>query len=492
MVFISEKEVAEHNTYQDCWVIIHNKVYDLTKFLPEHPGGVGVILDQAGKDATTIFDTIHPQDIILRYLSPDVCLGEVDPATVSKTSNVEVKRHYEPIKKKPPLNEILNLFDFEAVASQLSAAEAWSYFSCGANDEISYRENHNAFHRIWLRPRVMRDVSHIDMSTKILGHDSSFPLYITATAMAKLGHPEGEVLLTRAAHSHGIIQMIPSFGSCSLEEMTSAREKGQIQFYQLYVNKNRNIARKVIQTAQENGCKAFFITVDVSVIGRREKDMQIKYDGALPNIIDENNENDNYLRRDQGASGVAASLIDPSFNWNDLKWIRSITSLPIVIKGIQTLEDAILAAEYGCDGIVLSNHGGRQLDFAPSAIEILPEVVESLKKLGLFDKIEIYIDGGIRRGTDIFKAIALGAKAVGLGRPLLYAMSSYGQVGVEHALQILKDELEITMRLSGANTLADICPEMVDIKNLTNHSITPKDYLSSKVYKRLVPRRSNL
>ncbi|KAF0407536.1 FMN-dependent dehydrogenase-domain-containing protein [Gigaspora margarita] len=453
MILISAEEIAKHNTYQDCWIIIYDKVYNLSKFLPEHPGGVGVILEQAGKDATLAFSTIHSQEMIHRYLPSDACLGFVDPATVAETSKVEERRR-EAIKNRPSLNEILHLYDFEAVASRILTTETWSFYNCAAGDEISYRDNHYAFLRIWLRPRIMRDVTHIDMSTKILGYYSSFPLYISATALGKLGHPLGEVVLTRAAHSHGIIQMIPNFASCSLDEMTIARKEGQIQFFQLYINKNRDISRKVIQKAQEKGYKALVVTVDVPSVGNREKDVRMKYTGAPPGI-----QNEKDLNRDQG---------------------------------VLTPEDAILAAEYGCDGIVLSNHGGRQLDFAPSAIEVLPNVIEGLKKSGLLGKIEVYIDGGIRRGSDIFKAIALGAKAVGIGRPLLYAMSSYGQAGVERALQILKDEFETVMRLSGTNMIADICPNMIDSKSLSNHSLTPKDYLSSNVYDRLVPLRSKL
>ncbi|GBC09100.1 hypothetical protein RclHR1_00860038 [Rhizophagus clarus] len=490
MKLISAQEVSKHNSREDCWVIIHDKVYDLTNFLPEHPGGSKVILNQAGKDATAVFDPIHPLDIIEQHLPPEACLGSIDPATIVKIAKVETeedKRRRRANENKPKLGEMLNLYDFEAVASQILSAETWAYYSSGADDEITLRENHSAFQRIWLRPRVMRDVTHVDTRTKLLGYDSSFPLYITATALGKLGHPEGEVVLTRAAHTQNIIQMIPTLASCSLNEMTTARQEGQIQFFQLYVNKNRNITQKVIQTAEQKGCKALFITVDAPQLGRREKDMRVKFVHAPPHIQDEKD-----IRRDQGVARAISSFIDSGLSWKDLEWFRSITKMPIILKGIQTPEDAVLAAKYGCEGIVLSNHGGRQLDFARSGIEILPEVVEVLKKEGLYDKMEIYVDGGIRRGTDIFKAIALGAKAVGIGRPLLYAMASYGQAGVERALQLLKDELELAMRLAGANTLADIRPEMVDIKNLTDHVFIPKDYLFSDVYTKLVPKRSKL
>ncbi|RHZ77409.1 hypothetical protein Glove_180g117 [Diversispora epigaea] len=490
MRLISAQEVAKHNKRNDCWVIIHGKVYDLTNFLPEHPGGEKVILKQAGEDATQAFDPIHPPDIIQKYLPPEVCLGEIDPTTSVKTSKVETekdKRRNLAIERKPALGEMLNLYDFEAVASQVLTPEAWAYYSSGADDEISLRENTDAFHRIWIRPRVMRNVKNVDMSTKILGYHSSFPLYISATALGKLGHPEGEVVLTRAAFKQNIIQMLPTLASCSLDEMVNAKGKDQVLFFQLYVNSDRNVTKKIVQAAEGKGCKALFITVDAPQLGRREKDMRVKFVDEPPDVHDEHNVN-----RNQGAARAISSFIDPGLNWADLEWFRSITSVPIVLKGIQTAEDAVLAAKYGCEGIVLSNHGGRQLDFARSGIEILPEVVEALKKEGLLNKIEIYVDGGVRRGTDIFKAIALGAKAVGIGRPTLYAMSSYGQAGVERAIQLLKDEFEMIMRLAGVNKLEDIRPEMVDIKNLSDHILVPKNYLFSDVYNKLIPTKSKL
>ncbi|CAG8505013.1 13076_t:CDS:1 [Ambispora gerdemannii] len=490
MKLISAQEVEKHNKKEDCWVIIHGKVYDLTAFLPEHPGGQNVILKQAGKDATAAFDQIHPRDIIDQYLSPEVCLGSVDPATVVQTVKVETeeeKLRRKVNEKKPSLIEMLNAYDFEAVASQVLTAEAWAYYSSGSDDEITLRENQNAFHRIWLRPRVMIDVTNVDMSTKLLGYDSSFPVYISATALGKLGHPEGEVVLTRAANTQKIVQMLPTLASCSLGEMTNARGKDQIQFFQLYVNRDRAVTERVVRSAEEKGCKALFITVDAPQLGKREKDMRVKFIADPPDIQDEKS-----VRRNLGAAYAISAFIDTALNWNDLEWFKSITSMPILLKGIQTAEDAVLAARHGCAGIVVSNHGGRQLDFGRSGIEILPEVVHALKNAGYEGKLEIYVDGGVRRGSDIFKAIALGAKAVGIGRPSLYAMSAYGQPGVERLLQLLKDELEMTMRLAGAKSLADIRPEMVDIRNLHDHVFTPKNYLMSNVYDRLTPRKAKL
>ena len=308
----------------------------------------------------------------------------------------------------------------------------------------------------------------------------TLPIYITATALGRLGHPDGEVALTKAAGSRNIIQMMPTLASCSVDEMVSARNSTQTQWFQLYVNADRNLTKKIVLDVIKKGVKAICVTVDAPQLGRREKDMRLKFQDDAPDV----QEND--VNRSAGAARAISSFIDPSLEWKDINWLKSFTTVPIVIKGIQCGEDAVLAAKSGVQGIIISNHGGRQLDTCRSAIEILEEVVDDLKKAGLCDKLEIYIDGGIRRGADIFKAIALGAKGVGIGRPFLYAMSCYGQNGVERAIDILKEELEMVMRLSGCPSISDITRQHVITKDLANHSQT-KDYLSDSVYEKMVP-----
>ncbi|RUP49170.1 FMN-dependent dehydrogenase-domain-containing protein, partial [Jimgerdemannia flammicorona] len=266
---VSSQELAQHNTQEDCWVIIHGKVYDLTKFLPEHPGGIKVITRWAGQDATPSFESIHPPDIVDHYLGPEVFIGEIDKSTLSvtKVESEEEKQRRAAHAKKPALDEMLNIFDFEGVAKQVLKPDAWAYYSSGADDEITLRENHNAFHRLWLRPRVMVNVTNIDMSTTFLGTKTSIPVYISATALGRLGHPEGEVVLTRASHSEGIIQMIPTLASCSFNEMINNRGRGQAQWFQLYVNKDRKVTEKLVRNAEEKGVKALFITVDAPQLG---------------------------------------------------------------------------------------------------------------------------------------------------------------------------------------------------------------------------------
>ena len=265
----------------------------------------------------------------------------------------------------------------------------------------------------------------------MLGTPVSMPIYITATALGKLGHPEGEVVLTRAAKSHNIIQMIPTLASCSFDEIRDAATGDQVQWMQLYVNKDREITKRYVQHGEKRGVKGLFITVDAPQLGRREKDMRSKYNEGAAKVQTD----DSTIDRSQGAARAISSFIDPGLCWDDIDWFKSITNMPIILKGVQRAEDALKAVEYGLQGIVLSNHGGRQLDYARSGIEVLVEVMDALKKRGWQDKLEVYVDGGARRATDIIKAVCLGARGVGIGRPFLYAMSSYGQQGVERAIQ---------------------------------------------------------
>ncbi|EED14292.1 mitochondrial cytochrome b2, putative [Talaromyces stipitatus ATCC 10500] len=487
---LTGQDVAQHNNKNSCWVIVHGKAYDVTEFLPEHPGGQKIILKYAGKDATEEFEPIHPPDTLDKYLDASKHLGEVDMSTVEHDEKVkdplEIERE-ERIKRMPALAQCYNLLDFESVAREVMKNTAWAYYSSGADDEITMRENHTAFHKVWFRPRILVDVEKVDFSTTMLGSKTSVPFYITATALGKLGHPEGEVVLTKAAHNHEVIQMIPTLASCSFDEIVDARKGEQVQWLQLYVNKDRAITKRIVQHAEKRGCKALFITVDAPQLGRREKDMRVKFSDTGSNVQASGGDS---IDRSQGAARAISSFIDPSLSWKDIPWFLSITKMPIILKGVQCVEDVLRAVEAGVQGVVLSNHGGRQLDFARSGIEILAEVMPVLRERGWENKIEIFIDGGIRRGTDIIKALCLGAKGVGIGRPFLYAMSAYGQEGVERAFQLLKDELEMNMRLIGAATIDDLKPSMVDTRGLVGgHYSAPSDTLGLNVYDPLVSPR---
>ncbi|RDL31393.1 Uncharacterized protein BP5553_09602 [Venustampulla echinocandica] len=482
---LSGKQIAEHNSRESCWVIVHGKAYDVTEFLPEHPGGSKIILKYAGKDATEEFEPIHPPDTLDKYLDKSKHLGPVDMGTVAKVEKAESpeeKERQARIARMPILEQCYNLMDFESVAKRVMKQTAWAYYSSGADDEITMRENHTAFHKIWFRPRVLIDVEKIDFSTTMLGTKVDMPFYVTATALGKLGHPEGEVVLTRAAKKHNVVQMIPTLASCSFDEIMDAAEGDQVQWLQLYVNKDREITKKIVQHAEKRGCKGLFITVDAPQLGRREKDMRTKFNDVGSNV-----QSGSQTDTSQGAARAISSFIDPGLSWKDIPWFRSITKMPIILKGVQRVEDVIRAVEVGVQGVVLSNHGGRQLDFARSGIEVLAEVMPVLRERGWDNRLEVFIDGGVRRATDIIKALCLGAKGVGIGRPFLYAMSAYGQPGVERAMQLLKDEMEMNMRLIGCSSIDQLNPSLVDTRALSMHAANvPTDNLGQFVYDPLV------
>ncbi|KAI8620577.1 FMN-dependent dehydrogenase-domain-containing protein [Chytriomyces sp. MP71] len=490
---ITHQELATHANAADCWVAIHGGVYNLTTFLREHPGGSKIILKEAGTDATEAYAAYHPKDLIGTILPPGCRVGSLDPASkpVPRPDAAQAQKGATATgaSEKPALSQILNSYDFEAIAKQTMKPEAWAYYSSGAEDEITLRENHLAFHRIALKPRVLVNVSKINTSTTLLGSRTRMPIYITACALGKLGHPEGEAVLTRAAGTRGVIQMMPTLASCSMDEMLDARIPGQDAWYQLYVNADRNVTRGVIEKAERRGCKALVVTVDAPQLGRREKDMRLKYEDDVSDIMVK--QGDSGVNRKQGAARAISSFIDPSLCWQDIEWMTSITSLPIVLKGIQTGADAVKSAQLvgptgrGVSGIVVSNHGGRQLDTCRSGIEILPEVVRDLERAGLKGKLEIYVDGGFRRGSDVVKAIALGAKGIGIGRPSLYAMSTYGQAGVEKLLDILEEEMIMVMGLLGVTDLSQITPDLVDATHLVSRMTLVPDMLQRLTYEPL-------
>jgi L-lactate dehydrogenase (cytochrome) len=236
---LSGQDVAQHDSANSCWVIIHGKAYDVTEFLPEHPGGQRIILKYAGKDATKEFEPIHPPDTLDKYLDKSKHLGPVDMSTVEGADREEDPYEQDRqlrIQRMPGLDSCFNLLDFEAVARRVMKRTAWAYYSSAADDEITLRENRAAFQKIWFRPRVLVDVQRVDLGTTMLGARVDMPFYVTATALGKLGHAEGEVCLTRAAAKHNVIQMIPTLASCSFDEIVDAAAPGQVQWLQLYVS----------------------------------------------------------------------------------------------------------------------------------------------------------------------------------------------------------------------------------------------------------------
>merc|ERR1719316_1597738 len=407
-------------------------------------------------------------------------MGPVTPAEAPVDTKVDddEDEDEEDDEEIPDISQMVNVWDFELVAKKNVTKEAWAYLMSGADDEICFRENHAAFHRVMLKPKVLVNVDQIDMTSEILGTKVSIPLYVTSCALGRLYHEEGECCLARGANLAGIPQLCPTLASCTMDEMHAARSPGQTQWWQLYVNKDRELTKQVVQKAENIGFKALFITVDAPQLGRRERDMRNKAKMSA-NVQTKQKEK---IPTQQGTTRAISSFIDPSLAWKDMPWFKSITNMPIILKGVQTGKDAVLSYEAGMDGIVVSNHGGRQLDYARSGIEMLVEIMDALHSINAdLDKFTVLVDGGFRRGSDLFKALALGAKAVGIGRPSLVGMAAYGEEGVEKVLQIFKDEMDMHMRLMGTPTVKDMSPDLVITRNVKDHfSPSPIDYLSTQ------------
>ncbi|XP_028232605.1 (S)-2-hydroxy-acid oxidase GLO1-like isoform X3 [Glycine soja] len=294
-----------------------------------------------------------------------------------------------------------------------------------------------------------------------MGFKISMPIMIAPTAMQKMAHPEGELATARAASAAGTIMTLSSTATSSVEEVASTGPG--IRFFQLYVLKDRNVVAQVVRRAEKAGFKAITLTVDSPILGRREADIKNRFT-LPPNLVLKNFEGLDlgklnkitFQTSDSFAASYAAELYDRSLNWKDIKWIQTITSLPILLKGVLTPEDTMIAIQAGAAGIIVSNHGARQLDYVPATIMALEEVVKATQ-----GRIPVFLDGGIRRGTDVFKALALGAAGVFIGRPVVFSLAADGEAGVRKVLQMLRDEFELTMALSGCRSLKEITRDHV-------------------------------
>jgi 4-hydroxymandelate oxidase len=360
------------------------------------------------------------------------------------------------------MNSPINLLEYEQLAQEHLSKMAFDYYSSGAWDEITLKDNRAAFSRVKLRPKMLVDVSKIDLTTKVLGEALQLPLLIAPMAFQCLAHPEGEIATASSADSAGIGMVLSTLATKSLEEV--AKVANGLQWFQLYIHKDRGLTRALVERAYIAGYKALCLTVDAPVLGKRERDRRNEFTlppGLHPANLTKLSGLD--IPHPQGESGLLtyfAQQINPALTWKDLEWLQSLSPLPLVVKGILRGDDAVRAVECGVKGIVVSNHGGRQLDGAIASLDALPEIVAAVN-----GKAEVLLDGGIRRGTDILKALALGAQAVLIGRPILWGLAVSGQAGVDHIISILKDELTTAMALSGCANLQDIDSTLVTLAN---------------------------
>ena len=354
--------------------------------------------------------------------------------------------------------EPINVFDFEQATQASLPKMIYDYYAGGAHDEITLRENRAAYDRIKLRYRVLRDISSRDLSTTILGQESAMPIIISPTAFHRMAHPDGELATVRAAGKAGLIMILSTLSTTSIEDvMNSAR--GPVWF-QLYVYKDRGVTEALVQRAETAGCAAIVLTVDAQIWGRRECDVRNRF--QLPNglsvmnLMPSGNEQFPNDMADSGLAAYVASLFDPALSWKDLDWLCSMTQLPVLIKGVVHPEDARQALDHGVAAVVVSNHGGRQLDTAPATIDVLPEIVDAVQ-----GRIEVIVDGGIRRGTDVVKALASGANAAGIGRPAIWGLTFDGEAGVGKILDILGFELDLAMGLCGCTSIQEINSDLI-------------------------------
>jgi isopentenyl diphosphate isomerase/L-lactate dehydrogenase-like FMN-dependent dehydrogenase len=342
--------------------------------------------------------------------------------------------------------ELLNVWDYETAAAELLDPAAHGYFAGGAGDEVTLRDNVEAFRRWQLRPRVLAGLGEPSTVTTVLGHDLSLPVLVAPVAYQRVVHPEGEVGMARAAAAAGTVMCLSTLSTSTPEEIAST---GAARWYQLYVFRDRGVTRELVDRARDAGFTALLVTVDAPVLGRRERDLRSGF--VLP---------PNLAVPSLGHGGItpvqALELVTPSLSWRDVEDFASDAGLPVVVKGVLTAEDAALACEHGAAGLVVSNHGGRQLDGVSATIDALPEVADAVA-----GRIEVLLDGGVRRGADVVKALALGARAVLAGRAPLWGLAVDGEAGARRVLELLRAEILLALQLAGCDGPAALTPANV-------------------------------
>lgn len=472
--------VAKHNTPESCWVNLYGNVWDVTKFLPSHPGGSKIILKlSGGQDATSEYDPIHPQGTLEDNLDASCNLGPIDPATIptpTADSLQPQEANATTEEQEVDVQSLLNLDEIEELATKKMSAKCWAYYFSAADDLYSKSFNNLVYRQILLRPRVFIDCTRCDTSTTLLGHKVGTPLYVSPAAMARLAHPDGERGIAQGISSFGALQIVSHNASMTPEQIIEGALPGQIFGWQIYVLQERKKSEALIAriNKMKDHYKFIVLTLDAPVPGKREHDEKSKDVGSSVPLTAGTKDG----KTRPGGGGVGQQLFwgtASDLTWKTtLKWLATHTDLPIVLKGVQTHEDAYLAAQFApqVKAIILSNHGGRALDTAPPAVHTLLEIRKYCPEV--FGRIEVWVDGGIKRGTDVVKALCLGAKAVGVGRAALYGLGAGGREGVERTFEsefacvrhsvrvdtnnitVLKGEVETAMRLLGVEKVSDL------------------------------------
>ena len=457
---ITVEELEKHNSEGDLWIAVEGKVYDMTAYHKMHPGfgGPGIILKNAGMDATSGFRK-----------------AKHSPKAMGIKDGLEIGSLEFNVQSE--LAKMMNLDDIRAKAEDMLTPGAKAYYNAGAEDGTSMQEALDCWDRDWrLRPRNFIDVGNVDVGTTVLGHRLETPIMAAPTALLKMGHEDGEAAVARGCHLAGVGNCLSTTASLSIEDVAAA-QPDCYRWFQLYVYKDHDRTKDLVLRAKANGYSAIVLTVDLPVLGNRTSLKRIGF--SVPKEFKMANVAKTVeTEKDKGAEGVGgavnvkqagdraayvAKLYDQSLTLELLTWLGTLTDLPIVVKGILRGDSARLAAEHpNVRGIVVSNHGGRQLDNCIAPLTALPEIVRVVDEVNIVRKeqglepVEVYVDGGIKRGRDIFKALALGAKAVMLGRPMIYGMAVGGEHGVQHTVKLLHDELKTVMQLAGTQSTEQI------------------------------------
>ncbi|KAK9424044.1 putative Mitochondrial cytochrome-like protein b2 [Seiridium unicorne] len=476
-------EVAKRNTSKSCWIVLNADVYDVTSYLEQHPGGAAILLAQGGGDATAEFSRIHSPDV-LQFLPEGSRLGPIDTSTLGALAPPRDQATSSPPVPEgsvPHLSGCVVADDFEHAAKVVMPPRTWSYVSSFSNSGLSMAANLGSWSAVSFRPRVLRDVKRVSTKTSILGHASPLPFYVSPMGLLGRGHEDAEIAFVQGFVRSGIHGLISTVSTKPTEDIAVALDEqlgrasgggrdnpssSQLHF-QLYTSPDRLAATKLIRRAKAAGFRSLWVTVDTPVLGKRTIDRRQLAEEALA-IGSEEQATSIGLGIQ---SVVPQSQVSSSLVWEDLRWIKEAWGGPLVLKGIQCAEDAKLAVEYGCQGILLSNHGGRQLHSAPDALSTLLEIRQYCPEV--LEHLEIYVDGGLRDGADVLKALCLGAKGVGVGRPFYYALAAYGTAGVERCVEILAEELRTAMRLVGVTSLDQVRPDMVNASRLLNNLWRP-------------------
>ncbi|HEX5178054.1 MAG TPA: alpha-hydroxy acid oxidase [Gemmatimonadaceae bacterium] len=359
------------------------------------------------------------------------------------------------------MTTFVNLLELESLAKPLLPTAVFDYFAGGAHDEITLDANRRAYDAIALRPRVLVDVSHRDLSTTLFGQRLAFPILVAPMALQRMAHTDGELATARAATSLQTVLTVSTLSSVTVEDIRPACALAP--WFQIYVHQERALTEAMLERVAACGYGALVLTVDTPVLGRRERDVRNTFQPppgiAFANMMaGKGGATTGSAERDSALAMYFAARHDAGVTWKDLEWLRRVCPLPLVLKGVMRGDDAKRAADHGVDGLIVSNHGGRQLDTTLATIRAVAEVADAAGA-----GVPVLVDGGVRRGTDVLKAIALGARAVLVGRPVLWGLALDGEAGVTRVLTALRDELDTAMALCGCASLSDIGRDLIVI-----------------------------